>query len=34
MLMDAPRGLSMDQLTELALEDKKIRWRDMVRQLK
>ena len=33
LLMDAPRGLSMDQLTALALEEKKTKWRDMVRQL-
>ena len=33
LLMDAPKGLNMDQLTALALEEKKTTWRDMVRRL-
>ena len=33
LLMDASRGLDMDQLTELALEEKKTTWRDVVRRL-
>ena len=33
LLMDAPKGLDIDQLTALALEEKKTTWRDMVRRL-
>ena len=34
LLMDVPTGLSMTQLTNMALEDDKRRWRDMVRTLR